>query len=307
MFRSDVKGGYWTIIKLILGFVAFGLFIYQIYFAGQWLISNKHEGRKISSPDYSSLKNGETVYGELENIVKDCGSGEDAYGLPLVYYLVRTSDEKLLVVRTEAGEKCDQAISNALGNSGKVPFVGYVKPMKEKEKTSLSLIMAADNILYKLGINSNFNDTVLNQVVDISYYKEYSDERVFIASVVSGLFMLGLSILFLRKSIKDVVYSIGVAKGKITPYMPEIDLVQHKDEFEKYEKINPDNAEDIEYYNDYEKDSVDFNIEEEHKTIYGKEYTKPTLEKDIPTYEGYRYDSLDFAQEKVEKKDINKF
>ena len=48
MFRSDVKGGYWTIIKLILGFVAFGLFIYQIYFAGQWLISNKHEGRKIS-------------------------------------------------------------------------------------------------------------------------------------------------------------------------------------------------------------------------------------------------------------------
>ena len=192
MFRSDVKGGYWTIIKLILGFVAFGLFIYQIYFAGQWLISNKHEGRKISSPDYSSLTNGETVYGELENIVKDCGSGEDAYGLPLVYYLVRTSDEKLLVVRTEAGEKCDQAISNALGNSGKVPFVGYVKPMKEKEKTSLSLIMAADNTLYKLGINSNFNDTVLNQVVDISYYKEYSDERVFIASVVSGLFMLGL-------------------------------------------------------------------------------------------------------------------
>ena len=307
MFRSDVKGGYWTIIKLILGFVAFGLFIYQIYFAGQWLISNKHEGRKISSPDYSSLTNGETVYGELENIVKDCGSGEDAYGLPLIYYLVRTSDEKLLVVRTEAGEKCDQAISNALGNSGKVPFVGYVKPMKEKEKTSLSLIMAADNTLYKLGINSNFNDTVLNQVVDISYYKEYSDERVFIASVVSGLFMLGLSILFLRKSIKDVAYSIGVAKGKITPYMPEVYFVQHKDEFKKYEEINPNNASDIEYYNGYEKDSVDFNIEEKHKTIYGKEYTKPTLEKDIPTYEGYQYDSLDFAQEKVEKKDINKF
>lgn len=55
MFRSDVKGGFWTIIKIILGFVAFSLFIYQIYFAGQWLISNKHEGRKISSSDYSSL------------------------------------------------------------------------------------------------------------------------------------------------------------------------------------------------------------------------------------------------------------
>ncbi len=56
------------------------------------------------------------------------------------------------------------------------------------------------------------------------------------------------------------------------------------------------------------KDSVDFNIEEKHKTIYGKEYTKPTLEKDIPTYEGYQYDSLDFAQEKSrKKKDINKF
>ena len=38
-----------------------------------------------------------------------------------------------------------------------------------------------------------------------------------------------------------------------------------------------------------------------------KNITKPTLEKDIPTYEGYQYDSLDFAQEKVEKKDINKF
>lgn len=307
MFRSGVKGGFWTIIKIILGLAAFGLFIYQMYFAGQWLISNKHEGRKINPSDYSSLTNGEMVYGELENIVKDCGSGEDAHGLPLIYYLVRTSDEKLLVVRTEAGEKCDQAISNALGNSGKVPFVGYVKPMKEKEKSSLSLTMTADNTLDKLGINSNFNDTVLNQVVDISYYKEYSDEKVFIASIVGGLAMLGLSILFLRKTIKDVVYSIGVARGKIKPYNPEIDLVQHKDEFKKYEEINPDNAEDVEYYNDYEKDSVDFNIEEEHKTIYGEEYTKPTLEKDIPTYEGYQYDSLDFAQEKIEKKDINKF
>lgn len=307
MLRSEVKGEFWTIIKIILGFIALCLFIYQLYFAGQWLISNKHEGRKLSPSDYSSLANGEMVCGELENIVTNCGDSTDANGLPLEYYLVRTSDNKLLLVRTEAGGECDQAISKALENSGKVPFVGYVKPIKGYEKSSLLLTMTADNTLDKLGIHSEFNDVVLNQVIDVSIYKKYSDEKVFIASIVGGLVMLGLSVLLLRKPIKDLAYSIGVAKGKVKPYMPEVDLVQHKDEFKKYEEINPNNADDMEYYNDYEKDSVDFNIEEEHKTIYGEEYTKPTLEKDIPTYSGYQYDSLDFAQEKVEKKDINKF
>ena len=83
--------------------------------------------------------------------------------------------------------------------------------------------------------------------------------------------------------------------------MPEVDLVQHGDEFKKYEEINPDNAKDIEYYNEYTKDSVDFNIEEDRRTIYGEEYIKPRLEKSIPTYDDYKYDSFDFTQGEYRK------
>lgn len=307
MFRSDTKGGLWTSIRIILGIATFCLFIYQIYFAGQWLLKNEHEGRKIGFSDYESLKNGEMVYGKIEAASKFFGTisiGDK----DLNYYFVKTDNDRILTFRTEVGSECDIEFVNVLkGQSSRKYFIGYVKEMTDADRRTISIQTVADNTLLDMGIRSGFNQASLNQVVDASLYKEYSDEGIVIATVVGGLFMLVLSILFLKKPIKNAIYCIGVARGKIKPYMPEVDLVQHDDEFKKYEEINPDNAKDIEYYNEYTKDSVDFNIEEDHRTIYGEEYVKPKLEKDIPTYDDYKYDSLDFTQEDIEKKDINKF
>lgn len=307
MFKSSIKGGMWTIFRIILGIAALALFIYQIYFAGQWLLSNEHEGRRISSADYENLTNGEMVYGKIENVVKACGGSDSDY-ISLNYYLVKANDDKFIVFRTQKGSQCDMAIlDSVLENKANSYFVGYVKEMTDSDYSITWMNITADNTLYNLGIKGNIDEHIIRQVVDVSIYQEYSDESVFIASIVGGLLMLGLSILLLKKPVKNAVYSIGVAVGKIQPYAPELDLVQHDDEFKKYEEINPDNAEDIEYYEDYEKDSVDFNIEEDHRTIYDEEYIKPTLEKDIPIYDDYKYDSLDFAQEEIEKRDINEF
>lgn len=308
MSRSSVKGTGWEIIKIILAIITFGLFIYQIFFAGQWITNNQHEGRKISSADYESLVTGEMVWGRLENIVAECGSGEDSKGTLLKYYLAKTDGGKLLILRTQDRSKCDITITKILsGSEEEAYFIGYVKSLLPKDGSVISLTMLADNTLDKLNIDGELSDAVLNQVVDVSIYEKYIDEKVFIASIVGGLFMLLLTFLLLRKTIKNIVYSINVAHGKIQPYMPEIDYVQHKDEFKKYEEINPDNADDIEYYDNYEKDSVDFTQEKERRTIYGEEYQKPTLEKDIETYESYKYDSMDFAQDEVDEKDINQF
>lgn len=307
MFRSEVKGGLWTSIRIILGIVTFCLFIYQLYFAGQWLLKNEHEGRKISFSDYESLNNGEMVYGKIESASKFFGT-ISVGDKELNYYLVKTDNDRILTFRTEVGSECDLEFVKVLkGQSSRKYFIGYVKAMTDTDRRTISLQTLSDNTLSDMGIRNGFSQASLGQVIDASIYQEYSDESIFIATVVGGLLMLALSILFLKKPIKNAIYCIGVARGKIKPYMPEVDLVQHGDEFQKYEEINPDNAKDIEYYDEYSKDSVDFNIEEDHKTIYGEEYIKPKLEKSIPTYDDYKYDSLDFTQENTEKKDINKF
>lgn len=307
MFRSEVKGGFWTSIRIILGVAAFCLFVYQLYFAGQWILKDEHEGRKIGFSDYENLKNGEMVYGKIESASFLFGTisvGEKE----LNYYLVKTDNNRILTFRTEVDSECDIEFAKVLkGQQSRKYFIGYVKAMTEADRRTISAKTLSDNTLLNMGIRTGFNKASLNQVVDASIYKEYSDEGVVIATVVGGLFMLVLSILFLKKPIKNAIYCIGVSRGKIKPYMPEVDLVQHGDEFKKYEEINPDNAKDIEYYNEYTKDSVDFNIEEDRRTIYGEEYIKPRLEKSIPTYDDYKYDSLDFTQENIEKKDISKF
>lgn len=308
MFNSEVRGTGWAITKVILAIITFSLFVYQMFFAGQWIANNNHEGREISAADYENLVVGEKVWGKFENIVASGGSGSDSNGTALKYYLAKANNGKLLVLRTEDGSKCDRAISGILsGNKKEVYFIGFVGSLIQRDSSVISLSMLADNTLNELGIHDELNDVVLGKVIDVSIYEEYSSEKIFIASIVGGLFMLLLTFLLLRKFFQNMIYSINVQKGKIKPYMPEIDFVQHKDEFKKYEEINPDNAGDLEYYKNYEKDSIDFRQEKEHRTIYGEEYQPPTLEKAIETYESYKYDSLDFAQDEVDEKDINQF
>lgn len=308
LFNSAVKGTGWTITRIILGLAAFAVFIHQMFFAGNWIIQDKqHEGRKISSADYVNLTNGEMVYGPIENVVSYCGGTYSEYS-SLSYYLVRASEDKFIVFRTESGSQCELDIIDAVGKErGNAYFIGYVNEISDNDYSIISTQIITDDTFGKLGINGRIDEHILRQAIDVSVYKEYSDTNVFIASIVGGLLMLTLSFLFLKKPVKDIVYSINVARGKIQPEIPEIDYVQHKEEFKKYEEINPDLAEDIEYYENYEKDSIDFNKEKEHKAIYGDDYQPPTLEKDIPTYDDYKYDSLDFAQDDVKKKDISEF
>lgn len=142
--------------------------------------------------------------------------------------------------------------------------------------------------------------------------------------------MLFIIFLCLKKIIKDIAYTINAARGKFDTYVPvegfnseDVELSyysdfnevqsgfnkEYKEHIEEGElEIDYDNPEEVEYYQDYETDAIDFNEEKsEYRTIYGEEYTRPTLEKDIQTYGGYEYDSMDFAQPPVEKKDIDKF
>lgn len=309
MFNSAVKGTGWTITRILLGIASFALFISQMVFVGNWLsVDHNQGGRKISTSDYGSLTNGERVYGQLGNIVALCETVYDENGAYLNYYLVDAGDDKFIFFRAQEGNPCDNDIKAIIsGSTRNSYFIGYVKEMADSDYSTIAMKMLSNNTLSELGIRGSVNEHLTHQMVDVSAYENYSDERVVIASVFGGLFMFGLSVLFLKKPVQDAVYSINVARGKIQPYIPEVDLVQHTKEFEKYEEINPDNAEDLEYYENYKKDSIDFDKEQKKKTVYGDEYKPPVLEKDIPTYDSYKYDSLDFAQEEVEEKDINKF
>lgn len=334
MFKGAVKGTGWAITKIIIAIAAFALGIYQLIFAGNMMLfDNENVGSELTPANYETVKDGEQVWGKIDNIIgveylEDTNSTNSS----LNYYMVKSDNDKIMFFRTPIDSKCDYAMQRVLsGQSKEFYFKGYVKPMTQAISAALSMGMLADNTLRGNNINGTFDEVVIKRMVDASPYDTYVDKnKIIIASVVGAVFMFFIVILCLKKMVKEVAYSIGVSRGKIKPLMPEVDYNPRDTKLTFYsdfegdrnalsqgynlrkcefapEKINAKQSEEVEYYTDYDKDSIDFTKEEKRVTIYGEEYQKPTLEKDIATYDGYEYDSLDFAQEPVEKKDISRF
>lgn len=327
MFKSAVRGTVWSIFKIIVAIAACALGIYQSVFAGEMMLfDNENVGLEITPANYNSMTNGEQVWGKIDCIIYM------EYVEDLNYYLVGSDSGEFLFFRAPVGSKSDYAMQRVFsGSSKEFYFKGYVKPMPQSISSALSMGIIADNVFIDNNIHGSFDELVIKQVIDASPYNTYVDKnKVVIASVVGAVMMFLLALLCLKKTIKDIAYTIGVARGKIKPTVPEIDYNPRDVRVDPYsdfegdrdvlsqgynlrksefapEKINVKEPEEIEYYTDYEKDSIDFTQEKKSVTIYGEEYKKPTLEKDIATYDGYEYDSLDFAHEPVEKKDISQF
>ena len=327
MFKSEVKGTGWEIAKIIIALIAFIYAIYLLIFAGKMMLfDNENVGPEITPANYDSIKNGEQVWGKIDNIISATSVGD------LNYYLVKSDSGKILFFRTPLSSKCDRAMQGVLNGTTKdFYFKGYVKPMTKQVSIALSMGMLADNTLKNNNIRSSFDDVTIKYVIDTSLYDTYVDKnKVIIATIAGVLFLFFVVFKCLKKIVTDVIYSIGVKTGRIKPLKPEIEYNPRDVELTFYsdydkdrdalsqgynlrksefapERINSRHTEEIEYYSGYDKDAIDFTLEKKKETIYGEEYKPPTLEKNIDIYEGYEYDSLDFAHEPVEKKDINGF
>lgn len=172
IFKSEVKGDYWQIIKIIIAIIASILFIQQLMFIGDWIIEKNHYGREINASDYENLNNGEKVWGKLDSVVASAGMFTDANAINLSNYVVKSENEKIIIFRTEAGSKCDKAIQEVLsGKSDGFYFCGYVKPLTGNVRTSVMTTLVANNTLNKNNIDGKINDAFITSMVDASFLR----------------------------------------------------------------------------------------------------------------------------------------
>lgn len=308
MFESSEKGAGWQIFRIIMALVCFAVFIYQIYFIGQYLLSDRTQtGTEISIDNYESLSEGEAVWGKLSEIAA-VGSvtDEENYASVTDYFMVKTESGRFLTFKTAYGTKCDSAMTAVLGGEySEMYFTGSVSRLDEAEKEDMYTSIDLGTNLSELGISNKaqFLGSLLTYKIDASYYDERTDEKVIITSLFGGACMLFFSFLFIKKPLKNIIYSVGVATGRIAPEAPEI-TDPLANELRELESMKSTGENTVEYYRGYDIDGIDFSKEAEK---YPEGYTLPTLEKDIETYKGYEEDGLNPEKEKAGGRDIDKF
>ena len=218
MKDKAITGGKWDITKIILAILSFICFIYMLCAGADMINANSDSGRKITPADYGNLTVGETVNGKLNNIIMEYQGDESADSTIVSYYLVKSDDDRLITFRTESGSECDNEMQMLLrGGADEVLFRGYVKEMKDTNKAMLNIQRIADNTLIENNIDGAWSEVLISQVIDITEYDAQISDKAIICTFVGAGIMLLLTVLFLRKTVKNVIYSIQVAKGIIVP------------------------------------------------------------------------------------------
>lgn len=229
MKGSSLAGQKWQITKVVLAIIALIICVYQVVSGINLMNVNNNPqdlGREITSADYANLSVGETVYGKVNNIIMQYQGEDSADGIFLNYYLVKSDDNKLITFRTEAGSNCDSNMQSLLsGQTNEVMFRGYVKDMMMINQSMLNLQRIATNTLSKNNIKGSWNEILVKQVVDITDYNAYIDDKIITATFIGAGIMLLIAFLLLRKVVKNAIYSIYEAKGN-TDY--EVNLKPEK-------------------------------------------------------------------------------
>lgn len=226
MKYNAMAGGKWSIAKIIMAILSFIWFIYMLCAAANMINANDTFGREITSADYSNLNIGENVCGTLNDIIMEYQGDSSIDDISVSYYLVKSDDDKLITFRTVTDSKCDKNMKKLLsGETDEVLFRGYVKEMKDANQCYLNFQRIADNTLNKNNIDGNWSDILIKQVVDITEYNNKISNKMITATFAGAAIMLIITVLLLRKFVKNAIYSIYEAKGKIKP---EVNLKPEK-------------------------------------------------------------------------------
>ncbi|MDD6488659.1 MAG: hypothetical protein PUG48_02445 [Clostridia bacterium] len=227
MFRSSLAGQKWAIAKVIIAICTLAYAVYMIYCGVNYISLNTNQdiGREITPSDYGTLTIGEHITGTIDSVVCEYQSSADATGNMLNYYLVK-SDNKMVTFKTQINSSCDNKMNSILNGSGEtLHYKGYVSTLSEDDLPSLSIYAITNNLLAKNGMKGDFNDHIMSLEVSVTEYDDNSNIRAAVGAFVIAAFMLFLTFMFLKKFIKDFIYSLKLSRGKI---VPEVKLTPDK-------------------------------------------------------------------------------
>lgn len=220
MFKSSLAGQKWAMAKVIISICALAYAIYMIYCGVNYikLTGSQDIGRAITPSDYETLTVGEQVTGSIDHISLEYQNTDDATGVSMNYYLVKSDNNNFITFRTEYGSDCDNIMRNILNGSGETLFFkGYVNELTAKDRSFLSIYAATNNLLLKNHITGDLNDHIMTLAINVTVYDDRSKQNAILGAFVMAALMLFIVFMLMKKPIKDCIYSIKLARGKIQP------------------------------------------------------------------------------------------
>lgn len=220
MFKTSMAGQKWTIAKIIISFFYLVAAGYLIYCGVNYIMLNNNQKsiREITPSDYDSLVEGEMVTGTINSIVAECYSSSDTVGTEVSSYLLKADNDKFIIFRTESGTEFDAKMRAVLNGSGEaLRFRGNVNTLALTGRRDTDMYVTFSKILGQDGMDMSSDTEIITQCVDVNAYDAQVDGRVIFGAFALAAIMLFLVCVLMRKTVKDMVYSFRLSRGKITP------------------------------------------------------------------------------------------
>ena len=214
-------GNKWEMAKIIMVAVCIILIVNQISAGIQMIKSNENLPELLSQENFDTLTVGTEIRGELTHIDGTMYGNDDSGEGEIQYYIMTTSSQKILLIRTLTGTETDKEIRNMMrGDRKSVDFRGFVRQLSYADRSSLNLELIASNYLKKHNIKSGTHDAMLDCIIDITEAdSKIPDKYIIFTFVTAGLLVLLIPLL-LRKTIKNAYISWAIRKGKIIEEKP---------------------------------------------------------------------------------------
>lgn len=229
----------WTLFKVIAALICVLICIYQVSAGIKMIINNSEASNipKVDTAGLETLRDGEEIRGSIDNVIMTYdGATVLNTNLSVVYYLVRTKNDKMITLRAEQGSSMDYMLYHLLiGEYSSVEFRGVVKSMKDNTHGALNLELIASQAMGRSGIKGSIKDHLITQVIDVTTADDLIPMKYIVFTFIGGALMLVIAGLLMRKTVRDAIISNKDRKGTLE-YDPKVkleDLIFENVEFYK--------------------------------------------------------------------------
>ncbi|MBR2176071.1 MAG: hypothetical protein IJ861_03880 [Clostridia bacterium] len=289
MFKSFSAVGKWEILKIIMVILCVLMAVNQFIAANNMMAKNEEKPIAITPDDYDQLIVGKTVTGKVGKYMASFPGqlGDNTYH----YYTFVTNDDRIMVFRTLPESSFDFAMktieyknipadepdSDNNENSAQEPeiqieYTGIVRPMTDSDKYICNMQFVADNTLHKNDIIAESEDIYVTNLIYVTDGGESIPVNTIVVTIIGGFVMLALIPLIMRKTIKDIIYTIQVKNGTAPVPEPEIRQEDLVFELEGFYEGNDQLGDDF-YVN------TEFNIRDQGSTDEIRRRIKERMER----------------------------
>ncbi len=214
---------WWDKVKLGIGIMCSLLVIVQVAAAFDMIGENKADLKMIEPSHYQELREGEEIAGVIKK--EDMITKFEGSNPKLSNYLVRVSEDKVIVMKMPVYSACDLAMSALLtGDADSMTYKGRVNILTETDKAGLNLTVLTGDELYKHGMERDLNKFLLNWTVDTTLYELKNEDKYIYFALYGAALMLAAAVWAFWKPFKKIGRQYAARMGKL-----DLELLKKED------------------------------------------------------------------------------